>query len=68
MSFRGCGGTWKVPHKAEEGGSWGKHGFTHGSETVCNVAGQSPATRARVQGASDAHARFPTFRRTYSPS
>jgi hypothetical protein len=32
MSFRGCGGTWKFPHKAEVGGSWGKHGFPHGSE------------------------------------
>src|SRR5215207_8574433 len=38
MRFRGRGGTWKFPHKTEEGGTWGKHGFPHGSEPKASDA------------------------------
>ena len=27
-----CEGTGRFPHRIKEGGSWGKHGFPHGSE------------------------------------
>ena len=36
---RGCGGTGRFPRIGEkEGGSWGKHGFPHGSEPKANDA------------------------------
>jgi hypothetical protein len=31
-SWKGCGGTRRFLHRVKEGGSWGKHGFPHGSE------------------------------------
>src|SRR5437870_4715231 len=60
MSGEGPGGTGRFPQQKrplKEGGSWGKHGFPHGSEVefADSVAGQSPATRPN-RGASDFHA------------
>ena len=60
MSGEGPGGTGRFPQQRrplKEGGSWGKHGFLHGSEAelAASVVGQSPTTRPN-HGASDAHA------------
>ena len=63
MSFRGCGGTWKFPHKAEEGGSWGKHGFPHGSEPKASDAHASTAVAPIV--ASTPSRAAPTAARSF---
>ena len=46
----------------------GKHGFPHGSEPSCNAAGQSPATRGELHGASDAHRRASIHWKVAPPS
>ena len=46
--WRGCGGTGRFHHAfKQEGGSWGKHGFPHGSEPKVSDA------RVRVFHAAD---------------
>jgi len=45
--WRGCGGTGRFLHRIKEGGSWGKHGFPHGSETEASDAHPGDANAIR---------------------